>query len=98
MYGATLIAGEKSLRGSGLGVRTSKGTITLIAPTDIILKTGQKEVIDAIEYEFIMAPGLEAPSEMMWYLPKFKMINTVDDAVHTMSNLSTLCEAKTRDA
>ena len=98
MYGSTLTPGEKSAVGSGLGVRTSKGTITLIAPTDIISKTGQKEVIDGIEYEFIMAPGSEAPSEMMWYLPKFKMINTAEDAVHTMHNLYTLRGAKTRDA
>jgi alkyl sulfatase BDS1-like metallo-beta-lactamase superfamily hydrolase len=98
MYGITLTPGKKSVVGSGLGVRTSQGTITLIAPTNTISKTGQKEVIDGIEYEFIMAPGSEAPSEMMWYLPKFKMINTAENAVHTMHNLYTLRGAKTRDA
>ena len=45
-----------------------------------------------------MAPGSEAPSEMMWYLPKFKLINTAEDATHTMHNLYTLRGAKTRDA
>ena len=35
---------------------------------------------------------------MMWYLPKFKLINTAEDATHTMHNLYTLRGAKTRDA
>jgi alkyl sulfatase BDS1-like metallo-beta-lactamase superfamily hydrolase len=34
----------------------------------------------------------------MWYLPKFKLINTAEDATHTMHNLYTLRGAKTRDA
>ena len=44
-----------------------------------------------------MAQGSEAPSEMMWYLPKYNMINTAEDAAHTMHNLYTLRGAKTRD-
>ena len=45
-----------------------------------------------------MAPGSEAPSEMMWYLPKFKLINTAEDATHTMHNLYTLRGARPRRA
>ena len=98
MYGNVLPPDEKGQIGAGLGVTTSTGTPGVYAPTDIIKETGEKHVIDGVEYEFIMAPGSEAPSEMMWYLPKFKMINTAEDAVHTMHNLYTLRGAKTRDA
>jgi alkyl sulfatase BDS1-like metallo-beta-lactamase superfamily hydrolase len=98
MYGNLVAPGAQGTVTSGLGITTSSGTITLIAPTDLITKTGEKRVIDGIEYEFLMAPGSEAPSEMMWYLPKFKMINTAEDATHTMHNLYTLRGAKTRDA
>lgn len=98
MYGNANPPGEKGGVGAGLGVTTSVGTVTLIAPTNIISKTGQTEVIDGLEYQFIMAPGSEAPSEMMWYLPQYKMINTAEDAAHTMHNLYTLRGAKTRDA
>jgi alkyl sulfatase BDS1-like metallo-beta-lactamase superfamily hydrolase len=98
MYGNLLAPGPQGLITAGLGVTTSSGTITLIAPTDLITKTGEKRIIDGIEYEFLMAPGSEAPSEMMWYLPKFKLINTAEDATHTMHNLYTLRGAKTRDA
>ncbi|OEF04969.1 alkyl/aryl-sulfatase [Vibrio genomosp. F10] len=98
MYGNAAPPGEKGSVGAGLGITTSSGTVTLIPPTDIIKETGETRVIDGIEYEFLMAPGSEAPSEMMWYLPKFKMINTAEDAVHSMHNLYTLRGAKTRDA
>ena len=98
MYGNLIAPGPQGMVTAGLGVTTSSGTITLIAPTDLITKTGEKRVIDGIEYEFLMAPGSEAPSEMMWYLPKFKLINTAEDATHTMHNLYTLRGAKTRDA
>ena len=98
MYGNLFAPGPQGMATAGLGVTTSNGTITLIAPTDLITRTGEKRVIDGIEYEFLMAPGSEAPSEMMWYLPKFKLINTAEDATHTMHNLYTLRGAKTRDA
>jgi alkyl sulfatase BDS1-like metallo-beta-lactamase superfamily hydrolase len=94
MYGNLVAPGPQGMATAGLGVTTSNGTITLIAPTDLITRTGEKRVIDGIEYEFLMAPG----SEMMWYLPKFKLINTAEDATHTMHNLYTLRGAKTRDA
>jgi alkyl sulfatase BDS1-like metallo-beta-lactamase superfamily hydrolase len=98
MYGNLLAPGPQGTVTAGLGVTTSDGTVTLIPPTDLITKTGEKRVIDGIEYEFLMAPGSEAPSEMMWYLPKFKLINTAEDATRTMHNLYTLRGAKTRDA
>jgi alkyl sulfatase BDS1-like metallo-beta-lactamase superfamily hydrolase len=98
VYGNLVAPGPQGTVTAGLGITTPTGTITLIAPTDLITKTGEKRIIDGIEYEFLMAPGSEAPSEMMWYLPKFKLINTAEDATHTMHNLYTLRGAKTRDA
>ena len=98
MYGNLVTPGPQGTVTAGLGVTTSSGTVTLIAPTELVTRTGEKRIIDGIEYEFLMAPGSEAPSEMMWYLPKFKLINTAEDATHTMHNLYTLRGAKTRDA
>jgi linear primary-alkylsulfatase len=98
MYGNLVAPGPQGTVTAGLGITTSSGTVTLIAPTDLITKTGEKRVIDGIEYEFLLAPGSEAPAEMMWYLPKFKLINTAEDATRTMHNIYTLRGAKTRDA
>lgn len=98
MYGNVLPANEKGQVGSGLGVTTSIGSMGILEPTNIISETGYKEVIDGLEYTFVMAPGSEAPSEMMWYISDLKMMNLAEDAVHTMHNLYTLRGAKTRDA
>ena len=97
-YGELVAPGPQGMITAGLGVTNSSGALTLIAPTDIVSKTGEKRIIDGLEYEFLPAPGSEAPSEMLWYLPKFKLINTAEDATHNMHNLYTLRGAKTRDA
>lgn len=83
---------------TGLGKLGSTGTITLIAPTDIIKTTGEKRTIDGVQIEFMMAPNTEAPAEFMMYFPQFKMLNTAEDATHTMHNLYTLRGAQVRDA
>ncbi|MGL5814614.1 alkyl/aryl-sulfatase [Aeromonas sp.] len=97
MYGNLLPADEKGQVGAGLGTTTSAGTVTLIAPTDIITKTGQKEVIDGLTYEFMMAPGSEAPSEMLWYIEEKKAISAAEDATHTLHNTYSLRGAKIRE-
>ena len=98
MYGNVLPPSAEGQVGAGLGVTTSTGAPGILEPTHEIRETGHKETIDGVEYHFVMAPGSEAPSEMMWYLPQFKMINTAEDAAMTMHNLYTLRGAKTRDA
>lgn len=98
MYGAFLPRGEKGQVDGGLGKTNSLGSSTLIAPTDLIKKTGEKRVIDGIEVEFQMAPGTEAPAEMLFYFPQFKAISAAEDATHTLHNLYTLRGAQVRDA
>lgn len=97
MYGNLLPADEKGQVGAGLGTTTSAGTVTLIAPTNIISKTGQKETIDGLTYEFLMAPGSEAPSEMLWYIEEKKAISAAEDATHTLHNTYSLRGAKIRE-
>jgi alkyl sulfatase BDS1-like metallo-beta-lactamase superfamily hydrolase len=98
MYGNVLPVNARGQATAGLGVSTSSGNVTLIAPTDLITKDEETRTIDGVRYEFLNAPGSEAPSEMMWYLPKLKVLCTAEDSVHTMHNLYTLRGAKTRDA
>ena len=63
MYGNLLPPSPKGQIGAGLGTTTSAGTVTLIPPTDIIDHTGQTAVVDGLTYEFLYAPGTEAPTE-----------------------------------
>jgi len=97
MYGNLLPPDPKGQIGAGLGTTTSAGTVTLIAPTNTITKTGQKEVIDGLTYEFLMAPGSEAPSEMLWFIEEKKAMEAAEDATHTLHNTYSLRGAKIRE-
>jgi alkyl sulfatase BDS1-like metallo-beta-lactamase superfamily hydrolase len=97
MYGNLLPPDPKGQVGAGLGTTTSSGTVTLIAPTDIISETGHKETIDGLTYEFLMAPGSEAPAEMLWFIEEKNAIQTAEDATHTLHNTYSLRGAKIRE-
>lgn len=97
MYGNLLKPDVQGQVGAGLGTTTSAGTVTLIPPTDIISETGHKEKIDGLTYEFLMAPGSEAPAEMLWYIEEMKAIQTAEDATHTLHNTYSLRGAKIRE-
>ena len=98
MYGNLIGKDEKGQVDAGLGKTTSTGTISLIAPTNIIDKTGQKITVDGIDIVFQNVPGSEAPAEMMFYFPEFHALCASEDATHTMHNLYTLRGAKVRDS
>lgn len=84
--------------GTGLGVASADDTPTLITPTDVIMRTGQKMRVDGLEFEFQLVPGSEAPSEMHFYIPALKALCTAENACHSLHNFYTLRGAKTRDS
>lgn len=98
MYGSLLPRSATGIVDGGLGKTTSVGTITLAVPSMHAEKTGQKMTLDGVEIVVLMAPESEAPSEFMFYLPKFKAFCAAEDATHTLHNLYTLRGAKVRDA
>jgi len=98
MYGNLLPKDPQGNVGGGLGLTTAAGTITLFEPSKIISKTGEKMTVDGIEVEFQMAPGTEAPAEMLFYFPQFKVIDLAEDANHTLHNILTMRGAKVRSA
>ncbi|HTJ91667.1 MAG TPA: MBL fold metallo-hydrolase, partial [Pararobbsia sp.] len=98
MYGSLLARGAQGQVDGGLGKTTSNGTVTLIAPTDIVKKTGEKRTIDGLEVVFQMASGTEAPAEMLFYFPKYHALCAAEDATHTLHNLYTIRGAQVRDA
>ncbi|CDY79367.1 alkyl sulfatase [Caballeronia glathei] len=74
MYGNLLPKDPRGNVGGGLGLTTAAGSITLFEPSKIIKKTGETLTIDGVDVVFQMAPGTEAPAEMMFYFPQFKAI------------------------
>ncbi|MBS1678812.1 MAG: MBL fold metallo-hydrolase [Actinobacteria bacterium] len=97
MYGNLLPADPRGQVGAGLGVTTSSGAIGLIAPTDIVSETGQRERIAGLDFEFMMAPDSEAPAEMHWFIEQFKAVTAAENCCHTLHNTYTLRGAKIRD-
>jgi alkyl sulfatase BDS1-like metallo-beta-lactamase superfamily hydrolase len=98
MYGNLLPAGPKGMVGSGLGITTSLGAVTLIRPTDSITKTGQEMTIGGLTFVFQIVPDTEAPAEMHFFLPQLKTLCTAENCTHTLHNVYTLRGAKIRDA
>ncbi len=83
---------------SGLGPGLAAGTISLIAPTDIISKTGTEMTIDGVTLSFQVTPGTEAPAEMNFYLPQMRAVFMAENANATMHNLLPARGALVRDA
>jgi alkyl sulfatase BDS1-like metallo-beta-lactamase superfamily hydrolase len=98
MFGALLPKNPLGQVTSGLGLTNSIGNVTLIPPTEFVTKTGEKKMIDGLNYEFLMAPGSEAPAELHFFITEFKALCTAENACHTMHNIYTLRGAKTRDS
>ncbi|MCZ4125552.1 alkyl/aryl-sulfatase [Streptomyces sp. H39-S7] len=97
MYGATLPKGPDGQIGAGLGMTTSLGTITLVAPTVDVTHTGQEETVDGVRISFQLTPGTEAPSEMNFLFPDHRALCMAENATHNMHNILTLRGAVVRD-
>jgi alkyl sulfatase BDS1-like metallo-beta-lactamase superfamily hydrolase len=98
-FGSLLPRGEKGQLDAGLGKSSpSGGTVTLIAPTDLIDKELETRTIAGIEVEFQLTPGTEAPAEMNLYLPQLRALCMAENATQMMHNLLTPRGAQVRDA
>jgi len=97
MYGAALDRGPAGQIGAGLGQTTSTGTVSLIAPTVDIVRTGETLTVDGVEIVFQMTPGTEAPAEMNFYFPQHRALCTAENTSHTLHNILTIRGALVRD-
>ena len=96
MFGRLLPAAPRARVDSGLGKTTSVGQVSLIAPTEIITKTGTRLIIDGIEIVFQNTPNAEAPAEMMFYFPHRRAFYAAEEANAVLHNLYTLRGAQVR--
>ncbi|TNE34240.1 MAG: MBL fold metallo-hydrolase, partial [Alphaproteobacteria bacterium] len=96
-FGRGLTPGAQGQMGSGIGTAVSAGTITLIAPTDIITHTAETRMVDGVELEFQIVSGSEAPAELNVYVAPERALLTAEIATCTMHNILTPRGAKVRD-
>jgi alkyl sulfatase BDS1-like metallo-beta-lactamase superfamily hydrolase len=53
--------------------------------------------IDGVDIVFQLAPGSEAPAEMIMYFPQWRLLDMAEDVTHNMHNLYTIRGAEVRD-
>ncbi|MEE2776294.1 MAG: alkyl sulfatase dimerization domain-containing protein [Acidobacteriota bacterium] len=98
MYGNLLPRDARGQVDAGLGKTTSRGLVGLIEPTDSIVETGSRRVVDGVEIEFQVTPDTEAPAEMNFFFPQFSSLCMAENCSHNQHNLYTLRVAPVRDA
>jgi len=97
-FGTGLAPGAKGQMGSGIGLGLSAGTLSLIAPTDAVAKTGETRVVDGVTLEFQIVSGTEAPAEFNVFVKPEKTFLAAEIATCTLHNILTPRGAKVRDA
>ncbi len=97
-FGPLLAKGPRGQVDNGLGKSMAVGSVKLLRPTDLIMETGDKRIIDGLEFEFQMAPNSEAPAEMHFYVPRYRLLNLAENCTHNFHNLLPFRGAEVRDA
>jgi len=97
-FGPLLAKGVRGQVDCGLGKSMAAGSVALVRPTDLIIATGDRRTIDGVEFEFQMAPNSEAPADMHFFIPRYKLLNLAENCTHNFHNLLPFRGADVRDA
>jgi alkyl sulfatase BDS1-like metallo-beta-lactamase superfamily hydrolase len=97
-FGPFLPRGPRGQVDCGLGKSMAAGAVALLRPTDLIMATGDQRTIDGVAFEFQMAPNSEAPAEMHFFVPRYKLLNLAENCTHNFHNLLPFRGADVRDA
>ena len=97
-FGRTLPIGPEGQAGAGIGTQVATGTLTLIAPTRTIARTGEAVTLDGVRFEFQVTPATEAPAEMNFFLPDLGALCLAENANVSMHNILPPRGALVRDA
>jgi len=97
-FGLGLPKGPEGSMGSGIGMGVAAGTRSLVPPTREITETGTELTIDGVRIRFQVTPGTEAPAEMNFGFPDWKVADLAENANVTQHNILTPRGAMIRDA
>ena len=96
-FGTLLPTGERQLVDAGIGKGFARGTVSLVAPTDLIREPIETRIIDGVAFAFHLAPETEAPAEMHIHLPQLRVLDMAENATHHLHNFIPLRGAVARD-
>ncbi len=97
-YGTTLDNTPKGIVDNALGLGTTRGEVTLVAPDREVVEREEVINIDGIDFHMINMPGAEAPAEIVLYVPQYRSLNTAELTYDGMHNIYTFRGAKVRDS
>lgn len=97
-FGLTLPKGPEGSMGSGIGMGVAAGGRSLIPPTREISETGTELMLDGVRVRFQITPGTEAPAEMNFGFPDWKVADLAENANVSQHNILTPRGAVIRDA
>ncbi len=97
-FGLGLQKGPEGSMGSGIGMGVAAGTRSLLPPTREISETGTELTLDGVRIRFQVTPGTEAPAEMNFGFPDWKVADLAENANATQHNILTPRGAVIRDA
>lgn len=97
-FGRGLPRNAKGLVDTGLGKDVVYGTFGIMQPTRTISQPTEELTVDGVQFVFHNAPGAEAPSEMTFSIPEYKVYCAAELLNQTMHNLLPIRGAKVRDA
>ena len=97
-FGIALPISPIGMIDGGIGKTVARGSRGFVEPTEYISKTGEKRVIDGVNFEFLRASGTEAPAEFTFLLPDHKVLCMAEVCTQTMHNVLTPRGAEVRDS
>lgn len=97
-FGNRLPKGPEGSLGSGIGMGVAAGTRSLLPPTREIAQTGTEITVDGVRMRFQVTPGTEAPAEMNFGFPDWKVADLAENANVSQHNILTPRGAVIRDA
>ncbi|MEC9059133.1 MAG: MBL fold metallo-hydrolase, partial [Actinomycetota bacterium] len=86
-FGLFLAPGPEGHVDNGLGKALPLSPSGLIAPTEIIDRTGTELEVDGIRIIFQNTPDAEAPAEMNFWFPDLRLLCMAENCTHNMHNL-----------
>ncbi|MCD8011708.1 MAG: MBL fold metallo-hydrolase [Lachnospiraceae bacterium] len=96
-FGMDLEPGPEGHVSVGIGLSSSKGTMSFVTPTDYIDRD-RTIMIDGITVEFQLTPGTEAPAEMNNYFADYQALWMAENCSGTLHNLYPVRGAQLRDS
>ncbi|TDF83879.1 alkyl/aryl-sulfatase [Pseudomonas sp. H9] len=97
--GSLLPRNEQGQLEAGMGKTAPvNGSMTIIAPTDLISQTYETHKVAGFDVEFQLTPGTEAPAEMNFFLPQLRAVCMSENTTQMMHNILTPRGALVRDA